>query len=45
MRGRRQAVWLAVTLGIAAQGIGSHVVSILGAMPLILVLKVIGVFN
>jgi uncharacterized membrane protein YeaQ/YmgE (transglycosylase-associated protein family) len=37
--------WLAVTLGIAAQGVGSYVVSIVGAMVLIGLLKVIGVFK
>ena len=37
--------WLAVKLGIAAQGMGTYVVSIVGAMVLIVILKVLGIFK
>jgi uncharacterized membrane protein YeaQ/YmgE (transglycosylase-associated protein family) len=37
--------WLAAKLGIAAQGMGTYLVSIVGAMVLILILKVLGIFK
>jgi uncharacterized membrane protein YeaQ/YmgE (transglycosylase-associated protein family) len=37
--------WLAAKFGIAAQGMGTYVVSIVGAMVLILILKVLGIFK
>ncbi len=37
--------WLAVKLGIVTQGIGSYVVSVVGAMILIGILKALGVFK
>jgi uncharacterized membrane protein YeaQ/YmgE (transglycosylase-associated protein family) len=37
--------WLAAELGIAAQGMGTYVVSIVGAMVLIFILKVLGIFK
>ena len=36
---------LAVKLGIAAQGMGTYVASIVGAMVLIFILKVLGIFK
>jgi uncharacterized membrane protein YeaQ/YmgE (transglycosylase-associated protein family) len=37
--------WMAAKLGIAAQGMGTYVVSIVGAMVLIFILKVLGIFK
>jgi uncharacterized membrane protein YeaQ/YmgE (transglycosylase-associated protein family) len=37
--------WLAAKLGIAAQGMATYVVSIVGAMVLIFILKVLGIFK
>jgi uncharacterized membrane protein YeaQ/YmgE (transglycosylase-associated protein family) len=37
--------WLAGVLGLAASGIGSYIVAIIGAMILIFVLKVLGIFK
>jgi len=37
--------WLAGRLGIAAGGIGAYVVAVVGAMLLIFLLKVLGVFK
>jgi uncharacterized membrane protein YeaQ/YmgE (transglycosylase-associated protein family) len=37
--------WLAGSLGIAAQGIGAYVVSVVGAVILIGILKVLGIFK
>jgi uncharacterized membrane protein YeaQ/YmgE (transglycosylase-associated protein family) len=37
--------WLAARFGIAATGIGSYIVSVVGAMVLIAILKVLGIFK
>jgi uncharacterized membrane protein YeaQ/YmgE (transglycosylase-associated protein family) len=37
--------WLAGVLGLATSGIGSYIVSIIGAMILIFVLKALGIFK
>jgi uncharacterized membrane protein YeaQ/YmgE (transglycosylase-associated protein family) len=37
--------WLAGSLGIAAQGFGVYVVSVVGAVILIAVLKLLGIFK
>jgi uncharacterized membrane protein YeaQ/YmgE (transglycosylase-associated protein family) len=37
--------WLAGSLGIAAQGFGTYVVSVVGAVILIAILKVLGIFK
>jgi uncharacterized membrane protein YeaQ/YmgE (transglycosylase-associated protein family) len=37
--------WLAGSLGVSAQGFGVYVVSVVGAVILIAVLKVLGIFK
>jgi uncharacterized membrane protein YeaQ/YmgE (transglycosylase-associated protein family) len=37
--------WLAGSLGVAAQGLGVYVVSVVGAVILIAVLKLLGIFK
>jgi uncharacterized membrane protein YeaQ/YmgE (transglycosylase-associated protein family) len=37
--------WLAESFGIAAGGVGSYVIAVIGAMILIAILKVLGVFK
>ena len=37
--------WLAGSLGIAAQGFGAYIVSVVGAVILIAILKVLGIFK
>jgi len=37
--------WLAGSMGIASQGIGTYIVSVVGAVILIAILKVLGIFK
>jgi len=37
--------WLAGSMGIASQGIGTYIVSVVGAAILIAILKVLGIFK
>lgn len=37
--------WLAGSMGIASQGFGTYIVSVVGAVILIAILKVLGIFK